>query len=522
MLKLFFKFYLVIAIPLILLFVPSMNPGFMLIESWANDLYARELKDIFYLLDSNLAEVPERDWSSRIDKLNKYFGNSVAIKKYPDLKLAEKKQQRVKAGEIVLNLRGLSRLYKQYQDTDWVWVVNLDMTIEQKNDQLIRGPVYLMNQKLSHYPQAQWQAIIQQQVGKSDVPVTLVDVDTLPDKVRENPRLGWGKLVREPLDRALNNLYMQSADPGSVYKFGPVDERDFEDRAGLMNRLLPASLLAFGILLLAVPLWQDIRKLRRDSDALGQGDFSVRTQLGRGSVLSPLAQAFNHMAEKVQHLMEGHKALTNAVSHELKTPVSRLRFSLELLQDHPDELDKQRYFGNIERDISELEALISELLIHARYDRARPLLNRQRLDIGQWISHCVEDLKDYFPNLVFDIQLPMPAVYAEVDEKSLTRVMNNLLNNATRYAHSVVQVAVLVQEKRLILRVDDDGPGVPEAERQHIFEPFVRLDKSRHRNTGGSGLGLAIVEKIVEWHNGTVSCQASSLGGARFQIEFPC
>ena len=109
----------------------------------------------------------------------------------------------------------------------------------------------------------------------------------------------------------------------------------------------------------------------------------------------------------------------------------------------------------------------------------------------------------------------------EAEERYLHRVLQNLVTNALRYARSSIVMRVQESEGRVLIYVDDDGPGIPEHERERVFKPFARLDKSRHRASGGYGLGLSIVKRIVDWHGGEIRVEESPAGGARFTVELP-
>lgn len=184
----------------------------------------------------------------------------------------------------------------------------------------------------------------------------------------------------------------------------------------------------------------------------------------------------------------------------------RLRYRLEM-SDNLSAAESQA----LNRDISQLEALIEELLTYARLDRPQNELHLSEPDLPLWLSTHLADIQAVTPDKMVRIKTLMQGHYAALDMRLMERVLDNLLNNALRYCHSTVETSLLLSGNRATLIVEDDGPGIAPENREHIFEPFVRLDPSRDRSTGGCGLGLAIVHSIALAMGGTVNCDTSEL-----------
>jgi len=281
--------------------------------------------------------------------------------------------------------------------------------------------------------------------------------------------------------------------------------------------------LAVTILLWVWPLWASLRSLSEVTSRFGQGKFHVRVNVAAKSMIAPLADTFNNMAIRIQKLVESHKELTNAVSHDLRTPLARMRFGIDMLGSHPNETDKQRYINSMQTDIDELDYLINEMLTYATFEREQPDLHMQTIQFVPWIEQIVEKL----PSLNSNISVEINTVDCSADRcidmepRYLQRVLNNLLTNASRYAVKKILVSVVEETHGLHVRIEDDGPGIPEKDRDIIFEAFKKSDSVAGKNQSGFGLGLAIVYKIIEWHGGSVRITDSSLGGACFDIEFP-
>ncbi len=194
----------------------------------------------------------------------------------------------------------------------------------------------------------------------------------------------------------------------------------------------------------------------------------------------------------------------------------RLRYRLEMSENLTDAESQA-----LNRDIGQLEALIEELLTYARLDRPQNELKLTTPNFPAWLGDRVEDIQAVNPQRDVALSEVVDGNYGALDMRLMERVLDNLVNNALRYSNQRIQVSLTLQGSRATLRVEDDGPGIAPAEREKVFEPFVRLDPSRDRATGGCGLGLAIVHSIAQAMAGEVHCQASELGGACFCFSWP-
>jgi signal transduction histidine kinase len=225
-----------------------------------------------------------------------------------------------------------------------------------------------------------------------------------------------------------------------------------------------------------------------------------------------LAQRFNIAAERVQALLVSHKALLANASHELRSPLTRIRMGLELMGGQPTSTSKDE----IARNIHELDQLIDEILLASRLD-ASPI------DIGtlapvDLVGLCAEECAQAGAEL--DVQTGQPSLMVLGVGKLLHRVVRNLLDNARRYAAGDVTLSLQQSGTLAIIRVCDHGPGVPPDLRERIFEPFYRLPGASERE-GGVGLGLALVKSIAQRHGGSVRCEERPGGGACFVVELP-
>ncbi|SCK16414.1 two-component system sensor histidine kinase RstB [Vogesella sp. LIG4] len=380
---------------------------------------------------------------------------------------------------------------------------------------LLKTSLSLIELELRDTPEAQWPQMLHTLERDLGFSVSMQRLEDLPIDSATQSALRDGNIVMLEdddvfLQRMAKSPYALVAGPMSYLVF--LHELKWFDYALLA--LIGLS-LAIPVLLWMRPHWNELTQLERGAKALSEGEFSARVQLPARSGLQPLAQGFNQMASNVERLLESKQTLINAVAHELRTPLARLRYRLALLDV---ELDDATQAG-IERDLGNVGALIDELLLHARLSRPDLPLQWQRLEIQGWLQQRQEDLATEYSALRVDIQQTVGAIYG--DSVLLTRAMDNLLGNAARYARKKLLVRVYEIDGEQYFSVGDDGPGIPPAERQRVMEPFVRLDPSRDRAEGGHGLGLAIVQQIMLAHHGRVEVGESPLGGALFTLCWP-
>ena len=266
--------------------------------------------------------------------------------------------------------------------------------------------------------------------------------------------------------------------------------------------------------------WKGLQHLSRVADDFGAGQLSARAVMPRSASIYPLAERMNAMAARIGQLLDAQRGLLHSVSHEIRTPIARLEFGLELLRGAADAASHpalEQRIAAMEQDVYELNALVGELLGMTRLDSGQPL-QRQPFELAGALRGCVAGLP---PGAAIELQLADHLGMVDGDARLLMRAVANLAGNACKYAASRAVVSAARHADRVEITVDDDGPGIPASEREQIFEPFYRLDRSRDRNTGGFGLGLSIARKAVALHGGTVTAEDSPLGGARLVIRLP-
>jgi len=261
--------------------------------------------------------------------------------------------------------------------------------------------------------------------------------------------------------------------------------------------------------------WQSLQSLSRVADEFGAGKLSARARMQPSSSIYPLAERIDHMADRIEELLVSQKTLLHSVSHELRTPIARLEFALELLDAKANDPVLKKRIAAMGGDLLELNSLVNELLGMARLDSGQAP-QRETVDVAALLSSVEAALPPGQVSIGVACAPDVGTIGA--DARLLGRALSNLLRNAQKYAASQIRMTARREGGRVLIAVEDDGPGIPVEERERIFEPFYRLDRSRDRATGGFGLGLSIARKAVLLHGGSVQVEASELGGARFVV----
>lgn len=312
--------------------------------------------------------------------------------------------------------------------------------------------------------------------------------------------------------------------PNQVLLVGPLVFKNSHSELSWIGRIL--KLFAYGALAILIlgwsyPLWRDLNTLKGYTDRISSGQLDIENELKPHSIVFPLGKAFEAMTRRIRELLNFQKQMMQAVSHDIRTPLARLKFSIAIAKDDlkgcDDPSSNVNVADNMLTDIAEIELLIEEVLTYGRLETAEPNLNIEQVDLYALSHHLVEKLNR---NHAIQIQLHCDEhLMWMCDGYLLERALQNLLTNAQRHAEKRVDLYITNNEKGLIIKVVDDGCGIPESQQADIFTPFTRLDTSRNKASGGFGLGLAIVSKIVNWHEGQVSVSNNKTTGATFTIS---
>ncbi|WP_282177898.1 envelope stress sensor histidine kinase CpxA [Vibrio nereis] len=284
--------------------------------------------------------------------------------------------------------------------------------------------------------------------------------------------------------------------------------------------LLAVMLVSTPLLLwLAWALSQPARKLERAAQRVAKGEFAVDPELEKGtSEFRQAGASFNQMVEAVNQMISGQQRLLSDISHELRSPLTRLRMATALATRKQGESPE---LTRIDTEAQRLEKMISELL------------ELSRMQVDNHISREEQPIASLWEAILSDAQfeaeqMQKTLTYNEIPErkisgnpKLLMSALDNIVRNAIYYGEDVIQITMTEYDDHLLITVDDNGDGVPEDELEAIFRPFYRVSTARDRHSGGTGLGMTITESAVRQHSGTIKATRSTLGGLCVEVILP-
>lgn len=501
--------------------VESFNPLIVMQNKFFGDFITATYRGTFSLLNTRLQQRPPDQWEATVESLAPEFG-------YPlRLMTAEQISEQFDEGPDNTDpslqfLPGEPYAVAQKIPHDPRYLtLYVDVTEEQDSILSANGTLYLIKQRLQQYPEAQWAEQLVPLQTLFDFPLQLVTPSQLTLSETQQQRL-WNE-----------QLFWLEQDNGDEYYYYPLSSEQiliagpilFHHEEKMVSAVIISLFVIMGIIIFLwlYPLWKDLLQIDRIAARFGDGQLHRRVDLPKRSSVYHLSHTFNQMADNIEKLIESHRHLTNAVSHDLRTPLSRMRFAADMLEEENDPDTRRRYHDSLTNSITSLEGLLNELLIHARFMRPTDPTHFAPTQLAPLLMDEIDDCRDD-PSCT-DIQSHIAPYLAEnsvmCDKNAIRRAINNLLSNAQKHAHRQIILRADYQHGECIISIEDDGDGIPEAERESIFKPFTQLNNQQRDSRHGHGLGLAIVDQIAQWHQGSITVADSDLGGAQFQLRWP-
>jgi signal transduction histidine kinase len=299
-----------------------------------------------------------------------------------------------------------------------------------------------------------------------------------------------------------------------------------EESSRVVITLLIAGLPIL-LLIVAAVTWKvvgralaPVESIRSEVESISTGELHRRVPGSEGGdEIARLAGTMNEMLARLEKGQARQRRFVSDASHEFRSPVASIRQHAEVALRHPDGASTQELARAVLDEDLRLQRLVEDMLLLARVDENGSDSRKESVDLDDLVFEEVDRVRNGIGKTIDTKRVSAGRVLG--DRRQLSRLVGNLLENAVRHARSSVAVGLREDGSHVQLDVDDDGTGVPPAERARIFERFVRLEEARDRDSGGSGLGLAIVAEVTAIHGGTARVSGSKLGGARFTIRFP-
>ena len=288
-----------------------------------------------------------------------------------------------------------------------------------------------------------------------------------------------------------------------------------DQQMALFNRSVAIvfAMMAIVLTIIVWPVYAYIRRIGKVTDAVAAGRFDLTMPDNPIPALKKLAADINAMSVTIQDKTTDNLILTGAIHHELRIPITRMRLALDMALGSDQDEILQELLTGIDDDLEALSNLMEELLTISRLRLKGMALEQEPIDVAKLVAKVCDDT-------TAECSL-LPPFKLTANYTLLERAIVNVVNNALKYANSKVEVKAKLENQRWVLSICDDGIGISEDERELVFKPFYRTDKSRNRTTGGFGLGLAIAEMVIKDTQGKIEIGQSDLGGAGFYLSWP-
>ncbi|MDX1279689.1 ATP-binding protein [Shewanella colwelliana] len=345
-------------------------------------------------------------------------------------------------------------------------------------------------------------------------PVTIsrISADNLALPTDLNDQLNQGKTIALTLSNRQTYYYRQGSSAEEVIAFGPVIHAS---QASVPRELIIFALyasLGCVALLLIWPLFRDLSKLQKTAIDFGARPRKMPQVINKRSAIYPLAKVYHEVTIQIVDFLQMHKELSRTISHEVRTPLARMRFALQLSKEQLDE----KYWQRLNADIDEIEQLASNYLSFAKLEHRETQLQKVEISPQQFLKQIQDKFSLYQHKIIINFDANNLATY--IDTQSMTIATQNLIMNALRFARTQINVSFYCDGERCEIKVEDDGPGF-EGKGKQLLAALAR-DKDQS-DSSGYGLGLYIVHKVAIWHQGALTLQPSTLlGGACLCIRW--
>jgi len=403
------------------------------------------------------------------------------------------------------------RLYEQYNSTEQIQDANAVAIVEKLGLNLANS---LNNMAENHRQQfvQQWQDEIYS--------LSLVDSQslTLPLPLLNRVKQGT-PLLLETSQHLTFHYYISSNEQLLLLKSPLLMLSPETKSANYFFTLLFYCALVSMILLWVYPLIKQLIALRSAAKSFGEGKLQQRITLSSLSYIRDIEIEFNQMAQRIEDLIGDVKLLSSAVSHDLRTPLARIRFGIDTLLEEDDPKLRRQFEQKISDNVDEMTSLVETLLSYARLDQTMLEMNKAHCDFLVLVENCIR--AKVSDNMNITLMAPKNDYCVYADSTYLNILVNNLIENALNYGENQVNIQLKIQSHTVEMIVEDDGEGVNSKIKMDILKPFVR---GNHQQNGvkGHGIGLAIVKRVIDWHKGSIDIgDSESLGGAKFTVTLP-
>ncbi len=478
----------------------------------------------FYSLQQQLLRYPEAMWPTIIKKLQPRYGTAASILPLSDISLSDKKKQRLLSGEFILQRGGIHAffgyeiqdlfLYQRIAHSHYVLRMQ-DVPIQVVARPASAWMTHLLTLELLQTPRSAWPDKLQQLQTSYGLPLAIIPVDAVPPSISSALQHDIVALSDVNNSGEIKYLYANLPGQNSLLRLGPISYPAYMKNYWSLLVLFFMLLTLLFIILLTYLFSKSLNSVYRLTEQFSHADFSTPPKkINRHSTLRKLYDNILQMGNRIQNLIQSQRNLTRFIAHECRTPITTMLFTINSLEQEKLSEKAQQDIISLKEDLADLNDLVGDFLNYARFSAEEYPLHDQNVDINQWLIAITSKYKQAPKKMTLHSYIAQ-GMMLTFDSELMKHVLCNLINNALKHAH--LQVQIQAEQKNsdcIILHVDDDGAAIDDADKIHIFTPFVTLES----NTTGFGLGLAIADAIVKRHSGKLLVSDAPLGGARFSV----
>ncbi len=469
----------------------------------------------------------QQEWLKIVARLS---GLRLELKNRSSLSLTGREIQALKRNEIIFRPTKLGDQFEVIGQVPKQPDLALVAMIQSVAEQQLRVAALLALNELGRYSQ---QEIPQQATRLRSIfsfPVELLTGSELQTDKAQKRRLAEGDIVvswQTSLSGSEQILvYAPFGKSDNILVLGPIPQFS-QTSTFLIVAIVAFSLLITGSIayLLIHRVETRLKRMNKAMAQLGPADLNARIDDKGRDTIADMARSFNTMAGRIESLLTEQKHITQAVSHDLRTPIARMKFRLDLLESKTTDTSQSKQITGLRKDIKDLNNLVDEILLYHQLESSvlesagnEPEL--RTVSIHQLLREVKEFTANLYPGKTLVMDLPED-IKVTAYPFYLARMLQNLVNNGLRYASEEMKIGFSMESNFYQLTFEDDGEGIPKEQWETIFNPFTRIETSRSKKMGGFGLGLAIVKRIAGMHGGTIALGESKLGGACFTFRWP-
>ena len=458
--------------------------------------------------------VQREQWLQAIEQLSDLKITQSPISEFPHTRLVARKLKQDKFFFRVEKNLSQSKAYVLLDNGQSY----LSVTMNDFGSSLVRLSAFLMLNELGRHPSDKRLKALDSLRQSFAYPIKIKDIDSLAISPITRRTIQSGDIAVQLVNVSIGSSFLMAYTPlgNSPYALvlGPIPFFDW----------FPISLLVFIIVIILIlmaivcfvlvrPLENRLAEVDLQIDQIGH-DKAITLSQPKGDAIGKLAVTVHAMAGRIHKLIDAQNSMVSAISHELRSPITRIRFRLHALEKPENALCLE----GIERDLAELEGLIDEVLTFSKLKRDTPILTLETIELASELQQVINRHPSHSHRITVNIPMGLCVI---ADKRYFLRLLDNLFNNALRYAETHIEIGASFDDNHYTLWIKDDGPGMSAEQAATIFEPFTRVDSSRNRQSGGYGLGLAIVQQIAIWHGGSVYFDAQVKQGALVYFQWP-